>query len=382
MSRRAVVVTRHENAFPFKHEDLVHALLNESRGLRCITGAYEVLHEIITRGEMYFRSSQCSLNKALEKVGASICLTFGQTLHPRYWRTVKRLCNQGPTDRNRQGTRAVGKPHPYMPCMMTGLVMNQVHGQTVWVIASESWIASPRPWIAPGTSVVIDDTQHRRTTMNFYIVEAIVHHQLDHPTLWKHVPDFDVIFTALTFARRGSDDLFSAELASHFASMAIRYDADESRHGSAAFKGLRRWRNVCAETITKLTLRSIWGFRETPRHHQLWHLHRLLHGKKIQDMQSTLHEAIFVLLVTIINDHFFATIPPEDAAACVINALFTKYDLTNKQRVDMARIHAALRQPRSPYLSVLFPEVCNIPVETWQTKLNVPPLPPPAPRGS
>ena len=72
----------------------------------------------------------------------------------------------------------------------------------------------------------------------------------------------------------------------------------------------------------------------------------------------------------------------EEPWACVINALFTKYDLTNKQRVDMARIHAALRQPRSPYLSVLFPEVCNIPVETWQTKLNVPPLPPPAPRGS
>ena len=129
--------------------------------------------------------------------------------------------------------------------------------------------------------------------------------------------------------------------------------------------------------VTQLTLKSIWGHKETPRHHQLWHLHRIVNEKGLREMRSTINEAIFLLLVTVINDHVFASIPPEDAAECVVNALFTKYDLTSKQRFDMSRIHLALRQPRSPYLNILFRDESSLPWEMWERKLSLPPPPPP-----
>lgn len=360
-----------EAVFPFDHGKLVNSLLGDSRALRHMTGSHDVLHEILRTGEMYMRSSQCSMQKALEKVCASICYAFGPTVHPRFWRAVKALCSGGGGGGGGgNGNRSSRTPHPYAPCMGTSVVVQDYNGEAVWVLASEPWLPSPRPWVDAK-----DPQEDLRRSMNFYIVEAVVHHQLEHPTLWKVVPDFNPIFMALSLARRGTDEHFTAEMASHFACMAVRYETDESRSGGAAFKGLRRWRNVSPDTVTQLTIKSVWKHKHTLRHHQMWHLHRIVNEKRLQEMRSTVGEAIFILLVAVVNDRSFASIPPEDAASCVVNALFLKQKFTSKQQFDMSRIHYALRQPRSPYLSVLFPAESQIPVEIWERKLSVPPAP-------
>ncbi len=359
------------SVFPFDHAKLVRVLLWDSRGLRHMTGSRDVLHEILRWGEAYMRSSQCSLNKALEKVCEAMCRALGQGVHPRFWRAVKGLtgCNHASWYKD----MAARRTHPYAACMMGDLVVDEVtYGEPVWVVAPEAWLPSARTW-----TETKDPQEHLRRAMNFYIVEAVVHHQLEHPSLWKHVPDFNSIFIALSLAARGGDQTFTAETASHFASMAVRYETDESRSGSAAFKGLRRWRNVIPSAVAQLTLQSIWGHKETLRHHQLWHLYRIVNENGLQDMRSTLTEAIFVLLVTVVHDLSFASIPPEHAAGCVVNALFTKHSPTSQQAFDLSRVHHAIRQPRSPYLSVLFPAESQVPVEAWEQKLSLPPAPPP-----
>lgn len=365
-SRQRVVLG---SVFPFDHDALVNVLLGDCRSLRHWTGSRGVLHEILQWGETYMRSSQCSVNKALEKVCSAMCLTFGQSLHHRFWRIVKGACG-GNVGRFKD--LAARRPHPYAACMMGDVVIDEVNYQdSAWVIAGEAWLPSSRIW-----SDANDPQEDLRRTMNFYIVEAIVHHQLEHPSLWHIVPDFNSIFIALSLAARSNAQTFTAETASHYASMAVRYEADESRSGSAAFKGLRRWRNVCPAVVTQLTLNAVWGHKETLRHHQLWHLYRIVNESGLQDMRSTLTEAIFLLLLTVVHDLSFASIPPEHAAGCVVNALFTKHSPTPKQTFDLSRILYAIRQPRSPYLSVLFPNESQIPVEVWDHKLSLPSAPP------
>jgi hypothetical protein len=360
-----------QSVFPFEHAKLVHVLLGDCRGLRHLTGSRDVLHEILQWGEMDMRSSQCTVNKALEKVCNAMCMTFGPSLHPRFWRAVKGIC--GGNNASRYKDLAARRLHPYAACMMGDVVVDEVtYGDPAWVIASESWLPSARI-----RTEAKDPQEDMRRAMNFYIVEAVVHHQLEHPSVWKHVPDFNPIFVALSLAAKSSSQTFTAETASHFACMAVRYETDESRSGSAAFKGLRRWRNVSSTTVAQLTLNSVWGrHKATLRHHQLWHLYRIVNEQGLQDMRSTFTEAIFVLLVTVVHDLSFASIPPEHAAGCVVNALFTKHSPTPKQTFDLSRILYAIRQPRSPYLSVLFPTESQIPVEVWEQKLSLPSAPP------
>ena len=334
-----------------------------------VTGSHDILLALLQQGQRYLQASQCSLNKALEKVCLAFTRTFGYGLHKRFWRIAKGLCEGAIRGEE------VRRPHPYAPCMMSDLAIVDAHGSAAWVISRESWIPSPRPWMDPK-----DDQEDQRRAMNFRIVEAVTHHQIEHPNVWKHVPDYNPIFMALAFARRAVTNHFSAETASHIASIAVRYEVDESRTGSAAFKGLRRWRNVSPEVVTELTIKCVWGHKETPRHHQLWHLHRIVNDRGLHEMRSTLQEAKFLLLVAVVNDHVFASIPPEDAAECVVNALFTKYALTPKQRFDVSRIVHAVQQPRSPYLHILFPNEASIPIETWIEKLSIQPTAPEKPQ--
>lgn len=176
---------------------------------------------------------------------------------------------------------------------------------------------------------------------------------------------------ALTFARRGNQHEYSASTASHYASIAVRYEIDEGRTGSSIFKGLRRWRNIVPDVVTSLTIQCIWGHKETPRHHQLWHFQRLVKEKGVESMTSTINEGIFLLLLTVINDHIFASIPPEDAADAVLHALFVQQQpLLPKQHFDVSRIVQVLDLPRSPYLHLLFPVQACIKTQTWLQKLN------------
>lgn len=212
--------------------------------------------------------------------------------------------------------------------------------------------------------------------MNAQIVEAVVHQQVDCHRVWCHGPDHDPVFLALAYARRGDAINFSPFNASHYACMAVRFDADESRTGSAAFKGLRRWRNVVDDVVTDLTLTCVWRKRgagrhtEPPRHHQLWHLRRLT-GNQQQQQRATF-DAAFLLLVGVMNDHVFAAIPPEDAADAVVTALYTKCPLTTRHAFDLGRLLDALAKPRTPYLAFLFPDQALVPLETWHAILTRP----------
>jgi hypothetical protein len=259
-------------------------------------------------------------------------------------------------------------PHVYQGSRMTDLtVIMTKHDQDAWIIMKETWLPSMRTKIRP----IQDDHQtNLRRQMNFYIVEAIVQHQLEFQHAWKFLPDYNVLFLALTFAKRGKPHEYSASIASHFASIAVRYEIDESRTGSSIFKGLRRWRNIVDDVVTDLTLKCVWGHKETPRHQQLWHFERLVKEKGYESMISTIDEGIFLLLLTVIHDHIFASIPPEDAADAVVHALFTRQPLHAKQHFDVSRIVAVLPLPRSPYLHLLFPDQATISVETWMQKLN------------
>jgi hypothetical protein len=209
--------------------------------------------------------------------------------------------------------------------------------------------------------------------MNFQMLEAIVQHQLEHSTLWTTVPDFNLIFMALTFAKRCKLETYSASMASHIASIAVRYHMDESRSDSAAFKGLRRWRNVSSEVVMDVTIACVQGYKESPRHHPLWHLERIYNE---QGFENGLGQAIFLLLIGILNDHIFESLPPEDSAEAVLVALMAPHLRTPKNTHDIKRLEHALRQPRSPYLHILFPKSNRIHIETWVEKLAAPPTRP------
>lgn len=350
--------------FPFDHGVFVNMLFRECRGLRHLTASYDILHAIFDEGLRYFAASQCSLNKALERVCTHITQTFGQSVHHKYWKVAKYLCNQS------YPTIEIRAPHVNMGCRMTDLALTTTeHDQTAWIIAHETWVPSKRTRIQPLQN---DEQINLWRQMNYYIVEALVQHQLEYPYAWKFLPDYNVIFMALTFARRANPYEYSASIASHFASIAVRYEIDEGRTGSSIFKGLRRWRNIVPDVVTSLTLQCVWGHKETPRHHQLWHFQRLVKEKGFESMTSTTNDGIFLLLLTVINDHIFASIPPEDAADAVLHALFTQqHPLHSRQRFDVSRIVYALELPRSPYLYLLFPDQASISTQTWLQKLNL-----------
>lgn len=354
--------------FPFDHGVFINMLFRECRGLRHLTASFDILHTIFDNGTRYFAASQCSLNKALERVCTQITQTFGQSVHYKYWKIAKHLCNHTQSPFH---TSSPKPPHVSMGCRMTDLsVTTTTHDQTAWVIARETWVPSTRIRISHNND---DHDTSLRRQMNYYILEALVQHQLEYPNVWRFLPDYNVMFMALTFARRGKPHEYSATSASHFASIAVRYEIDEGRTGSSIFKGLRRWRNIVPDVVTSLTLQCVWGHKETPRHHQLWHFERLIKEKGIDQAttSTTLEDGIFLLLLAVINDHIFASIPPEDAADAVVQALFTRQPLHAKQYFDVSRIIAVLDLPRSPYLHLLFPKQASITTQIWMQKLDI-----------
>lgn len=349
--------------FPFDHVAFIQLLYKECRGLRHLTASYNVLQILFNEGEKYLLLSQCTLNKALERVCNHITKTLGHSMHYKFWKVAKFLCNHS------AGKFSEGyKPHVYSASMTGDLAITQEYEHSVWIIDQEKWLPGIRARTEPNTT---PQELERHRMMNFHILEAIVQHQLENPKQWKYFPDYNVLFMAFTFARRGAPHEYSASIASHFASIAVRYEMDESRTGAAVFKGLRRWRNIVPDVVKDLTLKCIWGHKETPRHHQLWHFRRIVNEKGLQDMVSTIQEGVFVLLLSVVNDHIFASLPAEEAADAVVNSLFTRQTRTPKQHADISRILAALTLPRSPYLHLLFPHEATLTTETWMEKINL-----------
>jgi len=348
--------------FGFNHCTFVSYMMKECPWILDMTGAHAILHNILQEGERYMAESKCTIQKGLERA-CNVCTNaFGPSAHQKFWKIAKFL--SGGNTRNADDTARL--PYVLAPCLAGDVVVTiDPSGNAAWVLPNERWLATPRWWtnIAPD----IADQQRR---MNFQMLECIVQHQLEHSSLWTAVPDFDLIFMALTFAKRCKLEAFSASTASHIASIAIRYHMDESRSDSTAFKGLRRWRNVSSKIVMDITIACLQGHRESPRHHQLWHLQRIA-GE--QGIQTSLGEAMFLLLIGVVNDHIFASIPPEDAAEAIVATLMTPHLRTAKNDYDIKRLHEALKQPRSPYLHVIFPEFAHVPLEVWMEKVSVPP---------
>jgi hypothetical protein len=216
--------------------------------------------------------------------------------------------------------------------------------------------------------------------MNHQIFESIINHQIAHRNVWcpgktfkEFTFDMNPVFLAMTFARRGTAQSkeCSSLLASHVATMAVRYDIEESRVQSIAFKGLRRWRNVDNELVAEFALKCIWGWKETPRHHHLWHYERLINEKGLQDMHATVQDGMFLLLIGVLNDAVFAHLPPEDTSATIVMALFkTPMPKPMQHDYDTERLFRALQQPRSSYMDIVFPQQSTIPLEAWVQKIK------------
>lgn len=352
-------------SFPFSPNVFVNLLFRESKGLRKLTGSHDVLLAIFAAGDNYLRDSQCSLNKGLEWVCGEVMRVFGQSIRPRFWRIAKDLCRATPPAHVRIHTHT----QSHMPSHAHGLAVVPFDNTTdAWVVDQESWRRTARQQVHSSMENV--DLWRR---MNTQILEAILHQQAEFRSVWRNQPDYDVLFLAFAYARRGDRHDFSPAFASHYAGMAVRFEVDESRTGSAAFKGLRRWRNVVPDVVTDLTLRCIWNHHETPRHHQMWHLRRWIHEKQWQVATTRTTDAVFLLLIGVMNDHVFANIPPEDAADAVGTALYTPSPFTPRQTFDLHRLHLALRQPRTPYLCWLFPQEVDTTLEQWAHKLRMSP---------
>lgn len=368
-TRRPPKKTRVQQAdpttFAFNHDTFVSFMMKECPWILSMTGAFAVLHNILQDGERYLVQSQCSVAKALERACANCTKAFGTGAHPKFWKVAKFLTNRSST---RDGDDA-RLPNVLAPCMAGDVVMDtDEDGNSAWILSQERWLPTPRRWTQLSPEVA-----DRKRMMNFQMLEAIVQHQIEHSTLWTAVPDFNLIFMALTLAKRCKLETYSASMASHIASIAVRYHMDESRSDSAAFKGLRRWRNVSSEVVMDVTIACVQGFKESPRHHPLWHLERIYNE---QGFQGSLGEAIFILLVGLLNDHIFSSLPPEDAAEAVLVALMAPHLRSQKSDHDIKRLEEALRQPRSPYLHILFPKSTRVPIETWAEKLAAPPTRP------
>lgn len=360
-----------KEGFPFDHEDFVVGLVASYKSLRLMTGSSEILRGFLAQAEAYMAGSQCSLNKALEKLCDALERTFGKGIHYKFWQVAKALCDggggggDGGGGRGRQTPSSWRRPHPSAPCMMTDLVAarDAATGEWVYTPRIERWTFSPRVKVP-----LYLELADKRRLMNFQILETVYHHQLENRATMRRVPDIHVIFLALTFAHRGSrPNEYSAMLGSYFGFLAAQYDLDDGKTTFTAFKGLRRWRSLPRETVVNIGIRSTLGWRTTPRHHQLWHFQRLVNEMDLCHMQSTIQNGVFLLLLGTIQDHVFASIPPEDAAQAVFVSLFKLHGKppTNRQRFDISRILQALRLPRSPYLDVLFPDQYRVTVETW-----------------
>ena len=352
--------------FGFKLETFVCYMMKECPWITSMTGAYAILYAILEEGERYLVQSQCSLSKALERACIGCTKAFGEGARPKFWKIAKFL-----TSRISFGGGGDDARMPYVlaPCMAGDVVVDTgENGNSAWILSHERWLATPRR--CTRLTPEVEDLKRR---MNFQMLECIVQHQLEHADLWTAVPDLNLIFMALTLAKRAQLETFSAPMASHIASIAVRYHMDESRSDSSAFKGLRRWRNVSAQVVIDVTIACIRGQRESPRHHQLWHLERIVNEHRFQ---ANLDEAIFLLLVGTLNDHIFASLPPEDAAEAVLAALIVPHLRSPKNDHDIKRLEEALRKPRSPYLHILFPKSNRIPIEVWVEKLAAPPTRP------
>ena len=334
-------------------------MMNACKGLRHLTGSYEVVHGVLAEAQLYYQQSQCSLNKALERACLGVTRLLGASTHRKFWRLAKQLCNT--TNFHRIEPH---RPHAYLPCMMSDLQIVQHEHGPVWELVREAWVPTPRTMVA---EIAASDNE-RRSMMHVHILEAIVQHQLE---FFPTAMDYHVLFLALTFARRTRSEDFSATVASHVACMAVRYEMDGSRAGTFQFKGLRRWRNTLPSIVADLALTCIWAHGETPRHHQLWHFRRLIreHGH----VNETRHEqqGIFLLLIGVMHDHVFASIPPEHAADAVYTVLFTpQHPPSPRQTFDLKRLGHALTLPRSAYMHILFPELADVPVEVWHDTIR------------
>ena len=352
-----------QQRFPFDHNDFILALLGSAKGLRQVTGSYDVLGGLVAEAEAYMFLSQCSLNKALERLCAGIKTNFGQSMHGKFWRVAKEQCrNDGELQRKRPRP-----PHPFAPCMMKDLAVkgDPSTGGAVYSIAKEAWVFTPRQNVP-----LYMELAEQRRVMNFQIAEAVYNHQVENSQRRGLVPDFHVMFLALTFAQRATrstSHAYSTLVGSHIASMAVQYDSDDGRSTPMAFHGLRRWKNLSLDMAMDIGIHCVFGWRTSPRHHQLWHYYRLVDEHKISHSQFGIDSGIFLLLVGVIQDHVFASIPPEDAALAVFTSLFKPHGKcpNSRQRFDISRVLQALQHPRSPYLDVLFPDQCQVATETW-----------------
>lgn len=355
------------SSFPFDHDVFVGLLLHECKVLRQLTGSRDVLYRFLQQGEQHMALYQCSLSKALEGVCGQVTRAGGQSVHRKYWKVAFFLSNQP------QYKLDVRAPHVYAPCNMPDLVYSRC--LDTWTIPNEAWMKSSRTH--QETCQELQDTQR---VMNHQIFEAIVNHQIAHRNVWcpgKTYKDFtfdlNTVFLAMTFARRGTSKSTecSSLVASHVATIAVRYDIEESRVQSTPFKGLRRWKNVDNELVAELTLKCIWGWKETPRHHHLWHYERLIYKTGLQDMKATVQDGMFLLLIGVLNDAIFAHLPPENTSSTVVIALFkTPMPKHMQHDYDTDRLIRALEQPRSPYLDIVFPQQSTIPLETWVRKIK------------
>jgi hypothetical protein len=353
------------HGFPFEHDDFIVALLAESRVLRHVTASYADLGKLFVDAEVYMMASQCSLNKALEKLCGVLVERFGKSIHAKFWGIARQLCERRP----RPETSRWRRPHPFAACMMTDIdvKVDARTGQAVYTPQTERWAFTPRTKVSPYLELA-----DQRRLMNTQIVEAVFHHQVENGRAWPCVPDFHFIFLALTFAQRGaSPDNYSAMRGSYVAFMAAQYELDDGKTTFAAFKGLRRWRSLPPDAVREIGLKCVFGWRTSPRHHQLWHFKRLVNEMSLHHMQSTVENGTFLLLLGVIQDHVFASIPPEDAALAVFVVLFKPHGNppNNRQRFDISRVLLALQYPRSPYMEVLFPNQYRVPVETWAAML-------------
>ncbi len=355
--------------FPFDHQVFVGLLLHECKGLRLLTGFRDMLHRYLQQGAQYMVLSQCSLNKALEGVCRQITWAGGASVHSKYWKVAKFLANHP------QYKLDVRPTHVYAPCNMPDVVRQSICPD-IYTIPREPWMKTFR--LHHDTRPTLQDPDMERL-MNHQILEAIVHHQIAHRHVWRpgktyHEFTFDLhsIFLALTFARRATSKAIdcSPSLASHVATIAVRYDIEDSRVQSMAFKGLRRWKNVDNDLVVEWTLKCIWGWKDTPRHHHLWHYERWIEEHNLQDMKATVEDGKFLLLMGVLNDAVFAHLPPEDTTATIVTMLF-KIPMSKSMQhdYDAKRLLQALQQPRSAYMHIVFPQQSTIPVEAWIAKL-------------
>jgi hypothetical protein len=354
-----------EDVYPFYVPAFARCLIEELPWLQRVTSSEEAVERAFAHAAEMMRTRGSSLDQGMEVAcefvlgicGAKTRDDQRRSVTQTFWRVAHALRN------------AIGHGAERIPLRAATATAAAIRG------VDQTWRRTDRPRVSEFPDL---NLQAQFVAMNNHILEALVEVQEENRHLFTTL-DLNPIFVALALARDGRRDKhappMTAEQASHYATMAIRFEACERRLSSHALKGLRRWQKVNPRTTIELAVSCIWthGDPEVRRHHQLWHYQRTLERRGIvgRATHDQINEGSFLLLVGVVTDNIFASLPPEHTADAVVSVLFGNADLSPRQKFDIRRLLGALRQPRSPYLHFVFPKAAAIGIETWARRLSI-----------